>query len=189
MLESNHSRQFQTDRCRAALTPDYTPYPAKWLRPKRSEIRATLNTAASFFARCRFTASHAFATKAWAMAWPCHFPHRLQACLARGVEWSVRQAHIDRSSDCDNCNVLRSSMSSTVIALLSPLRAAPDCAALHPGCNSPQLHRMQFTHEHTHIFAVVDRRHDQMHTALPEGRFQHRREFAGAADAGALGAI
>src|ERR1700738_121255 len=48
MLESNHSREFQTNRCRAALTPDYTPSPAKWLRPKRSEIRATLNTAASF---------------------------------------------------------------------------------------------------------------------------------------------
>ncbi len=31
MLESNHSRQFQTNRCRAALTPDYTPSPAKWL--------------------------------------------------------------------------------------------------------------------------------------------------------------
>jgi hypothetical protein len=51
---------------------------------------------------------------------------------------------------------------------------------------STQLHRMQFTHEHAHIFAVVDRRHDQMHTAFPEGRFQHRREFAGAADARAL---
>src|SRR3979411_2866386 len=37
-----------TNRCHAALTPDYTPSPAKWLRPKRSEIGAALNTAASF---------------------------------------------------------------------------------------------------------------------------------------------
>jgi hypothetical protein len=48
-----------------------------------------------------------------------------QGCLARGVEWSVRQAHVDRSSDCDNCNVLRSSMSSTVIRFAIPVTSHP----------------------------------------------------------------
>ena len=42
---------------------DYTPSPAKWLRPKRSEIPATRNSAASF--RSLQFASHAFADQGW----------------------------------------------------------------------------------------------------------------------------
>src|ERR1700676_2609086 len=99
-LESNHSQQFQTNRCRAALTPDYTPSPAKWLRPKRSEIRATLNYGGFFFARCSFTTSHAFAGQGLGDGMTDAISRTgYQGCLARGVEWSVRQAHVDWSSD------------------------------------------------------------------------------------------
>jgi len=73
MLESNHSRKFQTNRCHAALTPDYTPSPAKWLWPKRSEIRATLNTAASFSPAAVSRLRTPSPTKAGAMAWPMPF--------------------------------------------------------------------------------------------------------------------
>src|SRR6202022_2029877 len=68
-----------------------------------------------FFARCSFSASHAFADQGVGDGTADAISRTgYQGCLARGVEWSVRQAHVDRSSDCDNCNVLRSSMSSTV---------------------------------------------------------------------------
>ena len=116
MLQSNHRRQFQTNRYCAALTPDYAPSPAKWLRPSG----------------CR-------------------------GCRARGFEWSVRQARVDRSSDCDNCNGLRSSMSSSVIRLAIAVASHPGLRCAPSGLHLTQLHRMKFTHEHAHIFAVVNR--------------------------------
>src|ERR1700755_2857313 len=48
---------------------------------------------------------------------------------------------------------------------------------------------MQLLHEYAHILAVVDRRHDQMQTALLKSSFEHVLECPVMADAPALGAI
>ena len=90
---------------------------------------------------------------------------------------------------CFNDGCVSTMAASAVLFLFSVIEKKPPRASPTQEFSHRLYYRVQLVDEHAHVFAIVDGRHDQMHAALLECSFQHRREFPGVADAGAIGAI
>jgi len=90
---------------------------------------------------------------------------------------------------CFNDGCVSTMAASAVLFLFSVIEKKPPRASPTQEFSHRLYYRVQLVDEHAHVFAIVDGRHDQMHAALLECGFQHRREFPCVADAGAFGAI